>query len=214
MAAPFTSQEQNIKCVKLLALEGRCALSTSFAIFKYMALYSLIQFFSILILYNVSIVWILKMYFIVVYRLVVNLYNRIDIYLCQHENKINSYKIFSSKNVLNTLFCVTTKLFPTLGNESPEHSNRYTYFKTVILSLPSLQFYSILGNNQFLYIDLVLTTLLALSLGRASPGPVLTRQSPPVSLVALSSILPLVIQVSLVLLMQIASIYLLYAQPW
>ncbi|XP_047019982.1 polyamine-transporting ATPase 13A3 isoform X2 [Helicoverpa armigera] len=127
VAAPFTSQEQNIKCVKLLALEGRCALSTSFAIFKYMALYSLIQFFSILILYN---------------------------------------------------------------------------------------FYSILGNNQFLYIDLVLTTLLALSLGRASPGPLLTRQSPPVSLVALSSILPLVIQVSLVLLMQIASIYLLYAQPW
>ncbi|XP_022816186.1 probable cation-transporting ATPase 13A3 isoform X1 [Spodoptera litura] len=127
VAAPFTSQEQNIKCVKLLALEGRCALSTSFAIFKYMALYSLIQFFSILILYN---------------------------------------------------------------------------------------FYSILGNNQFLYIDLVLTTLLALSLGRASPGPVLTRQSPPVSLVALSSILPLIIQVSLVLVMQVASIYLLYAQPW
>ncbi|CAH0627196.1 unnamed protein product [Chrysodeixis includens] len=127
VAAPFTSQEQNIRCVKLLALEGRCALSTSFAIFKYMALYSLIQFFSILILYN---------------------------------------------------------------------------------------FYSILGNNQFLYIDLVLTTLLALSLGRAAPGPLLTRQSPPVSLVALSSILPLIMQVALVLLMQIASVYLLYAQPW
>lgn len=53
VAAPFTSQEQNITCVKLLVLEGRCALSTSFAIFKYMALYSLIQFFSILILYKV-----------------------------------------------------------------------------------------------------------------------------------------------------------------
>ncbi|XP_075970518.1 polyamine-transporting ATPase 13A3-like isoform X2 [Anticarsia gemmatalis] len=127
VAAPFTSQEQNIRCVILLALEGRCALSTSFAIFKYMALYSLIQFFSILILYN---------------------------------------------------------------------------------------FYSILGNNQFLYIDLVLTTLLALSLGRAAPGPLLTRQSPPVSLVALASILPLVMQVSLVLLMQVAPIYLLYTQPW
>ncbi|XP_028179120.1 probable cation-transporting ATPase 13A3 [Ostrinia furnacalis] len=127
VAAPFTSQVQNISCVKLLALEGRCALSTSFAIFKYMALYSLIQFFSILILYN---------------------------------------------------------------------------------------FYSILGNNQFLYIDLVLTTLLALSLGRARPGPVLTRRSPPVSLVALPSILPLILQVSLVLVMQLAPIYLLYAQPW
>ncbi|XP_063379335.1 polyamine-transporting ATPase 13A3-like [Cydia fagiglandana] len=127
VAAPFTSQEQNIRCVKLLALEGRCALSTSFAIFKYMALYSLIQFFSILILYN---------------------------------------------------------------------------------------YFSILGNYQFLYIDLVLTTLLALSLGRAAPGPVLAPRSPPVSLVAASSILPLVAQVALVLLLQLAALYLLRAQDW
>ncbi|KAI8428833.1 hypothetical protein MSG28_007488 [Choristoneura fumiferana] len=127
VAAPFTSQEQNIRCVKLLALEGRCALSTCFAIFKYMALYSLIQFFSILILYN---------------------------------------------------------------------------------------YFSILGNYQFLYIDLVLTTLLALSLGRAAPGPLLTAQSPPVSLVALPNILPLVMQVTLVLLMQLATLYLLQSQDW
>lgn len=127
VAAPFTSQEQNIRCVKLLALEGRCALSTSFAIFKYMALYSLIQFFSVLILYN----------------------------------------------------C-----------------------------------HSMMSNNQFLYVDLVLTTLLALSLGRAAPGPQLTRASPPVSLVAPKSILPLLLQVSLVLLLQLLSIYLLYSQPW
>lgn len=77
-----------------------------------------------------------------------------------------------------------------------------------------MQFYSILGNNQFLYIDLVLTTLLALSLGRAGPGPSLTRQTPPVSLVARASILPLFVQVSLVLLVQLASIYLLYEQAW
>ncbi|XP_038210252.1 probable cation-transporting ATPase 13A3 isoform X1 [Zerene cesonia] len=127
VAAPFTSQEQNIRCVKLLALEGRCALSTSFAIFKYMALYSLIQFFSILILYN---------------------------------------------------------------------------------------FFSILGNNQFLYIDLVLTTLLALSLGRARAGPALTRASPPVSLVAPASLLPLLLQVALVLLVQVLATLLLFAQPW
>lgn len=54
VAAPFTSQIQNILCVKRLVMEGRCALSTSFAIFKYMSLYSLIQFISILILYRVS----------------------------------------------------------------------------------------------------------------------------------------------------------------
>ncbi|KOB74464.1 putative ATPase type 13A3 [Operophtera brumata] len=93
----------NILCVKRLVMEGRCALSTSFAIFKYMSLYSLIQFISILILYK------------------------------------------------------------------------------------------------FLYIDLVLTTLMALSLGRAKPGPKLTKQSPPVSLVSWGSIVPLVIQVLVVL---------------
>lgn len=54
MAAPFTSKEQNITCVKHLALEGRCALVTSFGLFKYMTMYSLIQFITILIMYSVS----------------------------------------------------------------------------------------------------------------------------------------------------------------
>lgn len=34
--------------------EGRCSLVTSFSLFRYMALYSLIQLFSVLILYSVS----------------------------------------------------------------------------------------------------------------------------------------------------------------
>lgn len=55
VAAPFTSKEQNISCVKHLALEGRCALVTSFGLFKYMTMYSLIQFCTILILYTVSV---------------------------------------------------------------------------------------------------------------------------------------------------------------
>lgn len=54
VAAPFTSSVQNISCLVHLMLEGRCALVTSFAAFKYMALYSLIQFFTILILYKVK----------------------------------------------------------------------------------------------------------------------------------------------------------------
>nr|CAD7459797.1 unnamed protein product [Timema tahoe] len=51
VAAPFTSQIANIKCVLHLILEGRCALVTSFGVFKFMALYSLIQFISVLLLY-------------------------------------------------------------------------------------------------------------------------------------------------------------------
>lgn len=52
VAAPFTYNKQNIECMKHLVLEGRCALVTSFAIFKYMVLYSVIQFSTILILYT------------------------------------------------------------------------------------------------------------------------------------------------------------------
>ncbi|CAH0562025.1 unnamed protein product [Brassicogethes aeneus] len=52
VAAPFTSMVNDISCLIDLILEGRCALVTSFAIFKYMALYSLIQFITIIILYH------------------------------------------------------------------------------------------------------------------------------------------------------------------
>lgn len=37
-----------------LCREGRCSLVTSFGVFKYMALYSLVQFVSVLLLYTVS----------------------------------------------------------------------------------------------------------------------------------------------------------------
>ena len=54
MAAPFTSRTPNIRCVPTAIREGRAALVTSFSVFKYMALYSIIQFVSVLILYSVS----------------------------------------------------------------------------------------------------------------------------------------------------------------
>ena len=54
VAAPFTSAVSNITCILKLIQEGRCALVTSFGVFKYMALYSLIQFVTVLILYRVS----------------------------------------------------------------------------------------------------------------------------------------------------------------
>lgn len=47
---------ENVKQVfsSRLCREGRCSLVTSFSLFRYMALYSLIQFCSVLILYTVS----------------------------------------------------------------------------------------------------------------------------------------------------------------
>eukprot|EP00117_Sycon_ciliatum_P023123 scpid7000/ scgid19742/ Probable cation-transporting ATPase 13A3 len=52
IASPFTSKVPNIECVPTLIREGRAALVTSFSVFKFMALYSIIQFVSILILYS------------------------------------------------------------------------------------------------------------------------------------------------------------------
>nr|CAB3224445.1 probable cation-transporting ATPase 13A3 [Phallusia mammillata] len=53
VAAPFTSHtELGIGCVPTLIREGRAALVTSFGMFKFMALYSIIQFCSITLLYN------------------------------------------------------------------------------------------------------------------------------------------------------------------
>ncbi|XP_038605005.1 probable cation-transporting ATPase 13A4 [Tachyglossus aculeatus] len=51
VASPFTSKTPNIECVPHLIKEGRAALVTSFCMFKYMALYSMIQYHGILLLY-------------------------------------------------------------------------------------------------------------------------------------------------------------------
>ena len=54
VASPFTSKVPNVSCVPKLIMEGRAALTTSFSVFKYMALYSITQFVTASILYSVS----------------------------------------------------------------------------------------------------------------------------------------------------------------
>ncbi|XP_054622803.1 polyamine-transporting ATPase 13A3-like [Dunckerocampus dactyliophorus] len=53
VASPFTSSIPNISCVSNLIREGRAALVTSFCVFKFIALNSIIQTFSIILLYSV-----------------------------------------------------------------------------------------------------------------------------------------------------------------
>ncbi|OCT80712.1 hypothetical protein XELAEV_18027526mg [Xenopus laevis] len=53
VASPFTSRTPSISCVPNLIREGRAALITSFCVFKFMALYSLIQYFSVTLLYSI-----------------------------------------------------------------------------------------------------------------------------------------------------------------
>ncbi|XP_066477686.1 probable cation-transporting ATPase 13A4 [Tiliqua scincoides] len=51
MAAPFTSKVPNISCVPEVIRQGRAALVTSFCMFKYMAVYSVLQYTGVLLLY-------------------------------------------------------------------------------------------------------------------------------------------------------------------
>ncbi|KAM9844901.1 polyamine-transporting ATPase 13A3-like [Aulostomus maculatus] len=53
VASPFTSSSSNISCVPNLIREGRAALITSFCVFKFMALYSIIQYLSVTLLYSI-----------------------------------------------------------------------------------------------------------------------------------------------------------------
>ncbi|XP_050441362.1 polyamine-transporting ATPase 13A3-like [Adelges cooleyi] len=54
VASPFTSHKADISCMPLIVREGRAALVTSFGIFKFMVLYSLLEFTSTFILYNID----------------------------------------------------------------------------------------------------------------------------------------------------------------
>lgn len=54
IAAPFTSQIQDISSVVVLLREGRCALTTSFQCFKFIEMYSMIQFLSVIMLYSMG----------------------------------------------------------------------------------------------------------------------------------------------------------------
>ena len=54
IAAPFTSQIQDISSVVIVLREGRCALTTSFQMFKFIELYSMIQFINVTFLYAIG----------------------------------------------------------------------------------------------------------------------------------------------------------------
>jgi cation-transporting ATPase 13A2 len=54
IAAPFTSKVPNISPIIMLLKEGRASLVTCFTVFKFMALYSMIQFTTTIILYGIA----------------------------------------------------------------------------------------------------------------------------------------------------------------
>ncbi|XP_077394633.1 polyamine-transporting ATPase 13A3-like [Festucalex cinctus] len=53
VASPFTSSISNISCITNLIRQGRAALVTTFCVFKFMSLFSLIMFCGVILLYTV-----------------------------------------------------------------------------------------------------------------------------------------------------------------
>ncbi|XP_041859215.1 cation-transporting ATPase 13A2 isoform X2 [Melanotaenia boesemani] len=127
VASPFTSKTENISCVPLLIREGRCSLVTSFSVFRYMALYSLIQYCSVLIL---------------------------------------------------------------------------TTVKTTMADL------------QFLFCDLILVTFLAIVMGKGGPSEELHPCRPPASLLALPVLGSLFIHTCMIVLGQLAALFITITQEW
>lgn len=127
VAAPFTSRVADITCVPTVIREGRCALVTSFGVFKYMALYSMVQFISVLLLYTL---------------------------------KTN------------------------------------------------------LGDEQFLYIDLVITTTVAVLMGWTGAHEKLVKQRPPGSLVAGPNLVSIFTQIFVTLAVQVGAYMYLRTMPW
>lgn len=71
-----------------------------------------------------------------------------------------------------------------------------------------------LSNLEFLFVDLGITTTLAVTLGRTGPAPGLTHRRPVGSLVSLSNLVPLGLQVVLCFSVQWSALKLLQVQPW
>ncbi|XP_014244199.1 probable cation-transporting ATPase 13A3 isoform X1 [Cimex lectularius] len=71
-----------------------------------------------------------------------------------------------------------------------------------------------LGTMQFLYVDLVITTSLAVVMGRSKPSDVIVPQRPISTLISPSNIIPLFLQVGLSSVIQVISLHLLRTEHW
>jgi len=67
---------------------------------------------------------------------------------------------------------------------------------------------------QFLYIDLFITTSIAVLMGRTGPAARLVSERPMGSLTSTSNIVPLILQILVTVAVQIAALYFLMKQPW
>uniref|UniRef100_G1L103 ATPase cation transporting 13A2 n=1 Tax=Ailuropoda melanoleuca TaxID=9646 RepID=G1L103_AILME len=212
VVSPFTSSMASIECVPMVIREGRCSLDTSFSVFKYMALYSLTQFISVLILYTTSAVPVTPA-------------QRLSpgCALSTHGSPPRK----AGDTVGQCRSC--TGIRPWIHQEpcplvteglreaEPEHPaawelpvgrrNRPFRFRCPKINTN-------LGDVQFLAIDLVITTTVAVLMSRTGPALALGRARPPGALLSVPVLSSLLLQVTLVAGVQLGGYFLTVAQPW
>lgn len=72
----------------------------------------------------------------------------------------------------------------------------------------------VLSTLEFLYVDLCITSALAVVIGRTGPTEVLHETRPLAKLFCASNLVPLFCEIILILLVLLASLYTLSWQPW
>lgn len=103
-----------------------------------------------------------------------------------------------------------------LGERLPEGTAGASSVRleAVFPSLPCRQINTNLGDLQFLTIDLVITTTVAVLMSRTGPALVLGQARPPGALLSVPVLSSLLLQVALVAGVQLGGYFLTAAQPW
>lgn len=70
------------------------------------------------------------------------------------------------------------------------------------------------GNVEFLYVDLVVTSLLTVVIGRTGPAKKLVKTRPIARLISFGNLFPLALQVLILFLVQMLAVEFLSTQPW
>ncbi|KAJ6654962.1 hypothetical protein lerEdw1_006433 [Lerista edwardsae] len=187
VASPFTSKTPNISCVPDLIREGRAALVTSFCVFKFMALYSIIQYLSVLLLYSVSVG-------------AQQLLSGPDPVQVASQGPSIPDMIRAHELCEGPIIVAVVVLIHNCGNDSaPPHS---------------LQILSNLGDVQYLFIDVAIIMSLAFTMSLNRAWRELVPQRPPTSLVSPQLLLSVLSQILLALGFQVGAFLLVREQPW
>jgi hypothetical protein len=142
---------------------------------------------------------------------------------CTDLNSGSCFNTFNSLKLVLSYWCFATKTITSVycayypARYFHSENVTFTFYDAVLIFSNAyfpVQCASILGTVQFLYIDLFITTSIAVLMGYTGPAARLVSERPMGSLTSASNIVPLVLQVFVTVAVQIATLYFLMKQPW